>query len=228
MLTDAILLLVDKFQNSVTKVLFLCILSKKQLNEKVMKTKVWAVIVLAFLVAGAASATELPKMNVVQVKENTAMLAYSFSHEAPLQVSLTSFDGELLYHKETEHQTEFKKMFDFSELGDGLYCISVNYGNQSINRVVKVEDKQIIVSSASFCYEPYYKVNGKMVNLSFLNTRNKPVYVNIYQNGEHIDGSNLGRDLTIQTRLDFSHLKRGTYEVVLTDCVKDHRYTLKL
>ena len=78
-----------------------------------MKTKFWTVIVLAFFVAGAASATELPKMEFVQVKENTAMLAYSFSHEAPLQVSLTNFDGEVLYHKETEHQTEFKKMFDF-------------------------------------------------------------------------------------------------------------------
>ncbi|WP_319499931.1 hypothetical protein [uncultured Draconibacterium sp.] len=193
-----------------------------------MKTKVWAVIVLAFFVAGAASATELPKMNVIQVEENTAMLAYSFSHEAPLQVSLTNFDGEIMYYKETEHQTAFKKMFDFSELGDGLYCVSINYGNQSINRVLKVEDKKITVSNASFCYEPYYKVKGKMVNLSFLNTRNKPVYVSIYQDGKYIDGSNLGRDVSIQTRLDFSHLKRGTYQVVLTDCVKDHRYTLKL
>ena len=193
-----------------------------------MKTKVWAVIVLAFFVAGAASATELPKMNVIQLEENTAMLAYSFSHEAPLQVSLTNSDGELLYYKETEHQTAFKKMFDFSELGDGVYCVSINYGNQSINRVLKVEGKKITVSTASFCYEPYYRVKGKMVNLSFLNTWNKPVYVNIYQNGEYIDGSNLGRDVSIQTRLDFSHLKRGTYEVVLTDCIKDHRYTLKL
>jgi len=67
-----------------------------------------------------------------------------------------------------------------------------------------------------------------MVNLSFLNAWNKPVYVNIYQNGEYIDGSTLGRDVSIQTRLDFSHLKRVTYEVVLTDCIKDHRYTLKL
>lgn len=193
-----------------------------------MKTKFWTVIVLAFFVAGAASATELPKMEFVQVKENKAMLAYSFSHEAPLQVSLTNFGGEVLYHKETEHQTEFRKMFDFSGLGDGLYCVSINYGNQSINRVVKVEDKKISVSSATFCYEPYFRVKGKMVNVSFLNTRNKPVYVNIYQNGEHIDGSNLGRDVSIQTRLDFSHLKRGTYEVVLIDCVKDHRYTLRL
>ena len=193
-----------------------------------MKTKVWAVIVLAFFVAGAACATELPKMNVIQVKENTAMLAYSFSQEAPLQVSLTNSDGELLYHNETEHQTEFKKMLDFSELGDGLYCVSINYGNQSINRVVNVKDKKITVSSPSFCYEPYFKVNGKKVNVSFLNTWNKPVYINIYQNGEYVDGSNLGRDVSIQTRLDFSHLQRGTYEVVLTDYVKDHRFTLKL
>ncbi len=193
-----------------------------------MKTKVWAVIVLVFFVAGAASAIELPKMNIIQVKENTAMLAYSFSRETPLKVSLANSNGELLYYKETEHLAAYKKMFNFSELGDGVYCVSINYGNQSINRVLRVEDKKITVSNASFCYEPYYKVKGKMVDLSFFNTWNKPVHVSIYQNGKYIDGSNLGRDVSIQTRLDFSYLQRGTYEVVLSDCVRDHRYTLKL
>lgn len=193
-----------------------------------MKTKVWTMIVLAFLVAGAASATELPKMNVIQVEENKALLAYSFANEAPLQVTLTNADGEVLYYKQTEHQAEFKKMFDFSELGDGLYCVSVNYGNQSINRVMSVKDQKITVSDASHCYEPYFRMEDKKMNVSFLNTWQKPVFINIYQNGELIDGRNLGRDMSIHTMLDFGRLKRGTYRVVLTDYIKDHSFTVKL
>nr|WP_319510792.1 hypothetical protein [uncultured Draconibacterium sp.] len=193
-----------------------------------MKTKVWAFIVLAFFVAGAAMATELPKMNVIQVKENTAMLAYSFANEAPLEVTLTNTDGEILYHKQTEHKAEFKTMFDFSELGDGDFCVSVNYGNQSMNRMVSVKDEKIVVSDATHCYEPFFRVNDKKVNVSFLNTSHKPVFINVYHDGEHIDGTNLGREMSIQTMLDFGDLKRGTYDIVLTDSVKDHKFTVKL
>ena len=193
-----------------------------------MKTKIWTVIVLAFFVAGAASATDLPKMSVVQVKENTAMLAYTSAKEAPLQVTLTNADGEVLYHNQTKRQTAFKKMFDFSELGDGLYCLSVNYGNESINRIMSVKDEKITVSSASHCYEPYFRVNDKKVNVSFLNTWQKPVFINVYQNGERIKGANLGRDISIHTMLDFGQLKKGTYEIVLTDYVKHHSFTVAL
>lgn len=193
-----------------------------------MKTKVWTLIVMAFFVATAAMATELPKMNVIQVEENKAMLAYSFANKAPLEVTLTNVDGEILYHKQTEHKAEFKTLFNFEELGEGDFCVSVNYGNQSMNRIVCVRDNKILVSDATHCYEPYFRVDDKKVNVSFLNTSNKPVYVNIYQDGEHIDGSNLGREMSIQTTLDFGDLKRGTYEVVLTDNIKDHKFTVNL
>lgn len=193
-----------------------------------MKTKIWAYIVLAFFVAGAASATELPKLNVVQVEENAALVAYRSPGKAPLQVTLARTNGEILFYKQTKHQSEFKKIFNFSELGDGEFRISINYGNQSINRKVTIKGEEIAVSEATFGYEPFFRVNDRKIVVSFLNTLEKPVVVTIYQNGKHIDRINLGRDLCIQKALDFSNLKRGIYELVLSDDVKDYVFETKI
>lgn len=193
-----------------------------------MKTKNWVVFTLAILFAVAASATDLPKMNVVQVEENTALVAYKSVTTAPLEVTLTNGNGRILYHKQTERCKEFKKILDLSELGDGEFCVCVNYGNQSVSRKISVKDESITVDEATRCYEPYFCMKNERLNVSFLNTSLKPVFVNIYKNGKQIYDYKLGKDLSIQKCFNLSHLKPGTYDVVLTDDVKDHTYKAEL
>ncbi|WP_347838975.1 hypothetical protein [uncultured Draconibacterium sp.] len=193
-----------------------------------MKTKTWVVLTLVFCIAAMANATDLPKMNVEQVEENTAVVAYTASTEAPLLVSITNANGEILYYKETEHCKEFKKELDLTKLGDGNFCVCINYGNQSVSRKICVKDKKVVVDETTRCFEPYFCVKEKRLNVSFLNQSLKPVYLNVYRNGRHVKGMNLGRDLTIHQALDFSKLTRGTYEVVLTDNIKDHKFKAQL
>ena len=64
--------------------------------------------------------------------------------------------------------------------------------------------------------------------MSFFNCPCEPVYVNIYRNGEHVQGINLGKGLTVQKCLDLSKLRKGEYEVVLSDKFKEHKYIAQL
>ncbi|MDX8338190.1 hypothetical protein SLH46_03275 [Draconibacterium sp. IB214405] len=193
-----------------------------------MKTKAWVVFTLVLLFAVAANATDLPKMNVVKVEDNTALVAYKSDYNVPLQVTLSNSNGEILYHKQTERCKEFKQMLNLSELGEGEFCVCINYGNESISRKITVKDNNISVEDATRCFEPYFCMKNEHLNVSFLNTSKKPVFLNVYKDGEHVYGYNLGRGLDIQKGFDLSHLEHGTYEVVLTDKVKDHKYIAKL
>ncbi len=193
-----------------------------------MKTKAWVVFTLAILFAVAASATDLPKMNVVQVEEGTAMVAYQSVSSTPLELTLTNADGEILYHKQTLRCKEYKEMLDLKELGNGEFCISINYGNQSVSRKIWVKDKCILVQDATHCFEPYFCIKNEHLNVSFLNTSLKPVFINIYEDGELVFGYNLGKELSIQRGFDLSRLDHGTYEVVLTDDVKEHKFVANL
>lgn len=194
-----------------------------------MKTKIWVTTTLAFFIVVIGYATDFPKMNVIPVEAEKALVAYESSEATPLEITLTNCNGEILYFKRTQkRQNEYKKVFDFSELGAGNYCISINFGNRSISRNISVDKKDISVGAPQRLYEPYFCMENKKLNVSFFNCPQKPVYVNIYKNGKHIEGINLGKDLAIQKRLDLSRLKTGEYEIVLSDFFKEHKYIAQL
>lgn len=194
-----------------------------------MKTRTWGVTALAFFIVAIGYATDFPKMNIVPVEAEKALVAYKSTEATPLEITLTNFDGEILYFKRTQKRyNEYNKVFDFSEHGTGKYCICINFGNCSISRNISVHKNNIDVGAPQRLYEPYFCLKNKKLNVSFFNCPQKPVYINIYRNGEHIKGINLGKNLTIQKCLDLSRLKKGVYEVVLSDFVKERTYIAHL
>lgn len=194
-----------------------------------MKTKNLVLLTLAFLFAAIGNAADLPKMSITPVENQKAVVNYEASQATPLEITLTASNGDILYFKRTsERHTEYREELDFTELGSGNYNICFNFGNQSVSRTVSVSGKDITVGPSQYCYEPCFSLEDRNLNISLLNLPEKPVYVNIYQDGVQIDGFKLGKELAIQKRLDLSNLKTGEYEVVVSDCFKDHKYIAKL
>ena len=194
-----------------------------------MKTKTWVFTALACFIVAIGYAADFPKMNVIQVEAEKALVAYDAEKATPLEITLTNCHGDILYFKRTKQRySEYKKIFDFSDLGEGNYCICINYGNQSVSRNVTVSEEKMQVGPSQQLYEPYFKLDGDMLGVSFLNCPEKPVFINVYQDGKLINGMRLGKGLCIQKRLDLSKLKKGEYEIVLSDCYKDHRFIAQL
>lgn len=194
-----------------------------------MKTKTWVVTALAFFIGAIGYATDFPKMNIIPIEDETVMLAYQSTEATPLEITLTNHQGEILYFKRTRKRyNAYQKVFDFSKLEEGLYCICINFGNRSISRNITLEKEELAIGQAQRMFEPYFCLSDKKLNVSFFNCPQKPVYINIYQNGRHIQGINLGSKLAIQKRLDLSRLKKGEYEIVLSDLFKDHTYLANL
>lgn len=194
-----------------------------------MKTKSWTLTVLAILIATIGYATEIPKMSVLKADKQKALIAYKANFNTTLEVTLCNCEGEILYFKKTKNpQSEYRKVFDFSELGNGKYHVSINYGNQSLNRELTVKNNELKVGAAKRLYEPCWKVKDGKLNLSHLNVPMKNVYLNIYKKGEHVSGVNLGKQMAIQKCINVSALQKGEYEVVLSDHFKDHRFFVQL
>lgn len=194
-----------------------------------MKTKTWVLTALAILVVATGFATDFPKMNVVQFDGDKALVAYNANEATPLEITLSNKKGDILYFKRTkERHSEYKKVFNFSQLGDGEYTVCMNFGNRSVSRAIKVKGDDITVGATQRLYEPCFKLEDGKLDISMYNGPQKRVYVNIYRNGKHVEGINLGHDLAIQKRLDLTQLKAGKYEVVVTDFYKDHKYIAQL
>jgi hypothetical protein len=196
-----------------------------------MKTKALILLMAVLFVASNSFAlkTDGPRMNIVQVESDEALVA--FESKVPTYFELTISNNEhvvVYYQKSKKQQQEFKGKFNFANLENGTYNVCVNYGNQSLNSQIEITNKGIETSEVVRCYEPYFTIEDEKLNVSFLNTPQKQVYLNIYKNNKHVDGTALGKDLVIHKKLDLSNLAEGKYQVILTDEFKDHVYWVKI
>lgn len=194
-----------------------------------MKTKIWVLTALAVFIVAIGFATETPKMNVIPVESQKALVAFESLSSSPLEIILTNKNDETLYRMKTKNaQKELKKIIDFSDLGYGNYNVCMNYGVQSVNRKLCVSEDGIKVGCTERLYEPYFCMKNGKLNVSFLNITNKKVKLYVYKNGALVSSVKLGKDIAIQKRLDLSKLENGEYKVVLTDWFKDHQFSFQI
>ncbi len=194
-----------------------------------MKTKARIFTILACFIVSIGYATEFPKLNVISLESDKALVAYSSNRPYILEISLTNRHDEIVYFRRTtEHQDTFNKVFDFSQMDEGEYTVCVNYGNMSIVRSLEVSDENISVGPSQQLFEPYFKLCGNKLNVSLFNCPQKQVHISVFQDGRCISQLKLGKELAIQKRLDLSGLEKGKYEIVLSDFFDDHSFMVEL
>ena len=193
-----------------------------------MKTRNWVVFALALVVAATTSATNLPKMHVEPVADEKVKVDFQSATPCPVEITISKENGGVVYQSQSEmRNNEYSKVFDFSELKEGTYKICLNYGNQSVTRELKVNKNNFEVGPAQRYFEPYYKVENGKLDVSFLNVSGKNVYLRLYKDGEFVSGVNLGKEMCIQKRMDFTGLEKGKYNVVLAEDLATHTRSLE-
>jgi hypothetical protein len=85
-----------------------------------MKTIKLAFTVAALAVATIATAVEKPKMNVIPLNSERAIVSVTNENSAIFEVSIEAENGDLVYYKQTsEPVTDFRQVYDFKNLAEG-------------------------------------------------------------------------------------------------------------
>lgn len=192
-----------------------------------MKTKAFILSVFAIFLASAAFATKLPSMKIASEEASKAIVAFETGSAAGFELSVKSLRGETLYYKKSEKPIEnYRAVFDFSNLNNGCYQVSLSTGNCTLNRKLTISGERIEVGEEIRLFAPVYSFENNLLNISFLNKGQKNVFLNVFHEGDYVSGTKLGKEMCIQKSLDFSNLPEGTYQVVLSDKFKDYNYTV--
>ena len=188
-----------------------------------MKTKTSLLTILAIFIALTGFASEKVKMNVITLGSEEALVAFNAETPTNFEVSIKNNLNETVYYYKSKKAVQsYREKFDFSDLNNGKYFLCLNYGNKSLNSELTITKNDIKASPVFKAMEPYFTQNGNKLNVSFLNKAQKPVYINIYKDEQHVTGAKLGRDFCIQKRVNLSNLEKGKYKVVLSDWYGDH------
>lgn len=189
-------------------------------------------IKLAFAVAGLAVATvvtavEKPKMNVIPINAERAVVSVTNENPAIFEVTIEAENGDLVYYKQTsEPVTDYKQIYDFKNLENGNYALKLNVNGTKVINDFEVSGNGIKVGDAKVRFAPYFDFKNNELKVSYLNFDQENLKMYFYNNNGLVYESELGRDFNITAGYDLSKLENGNYRVVLSSYNNEYTYNL--
>ena len=179
--------------------------------------------------ANTLFATGNLKVNILPVNAEKALVAVSTLSDTNFNITIADQNGNIIYYKENSNTGEnYRKVFNFSDLEDGTYQLTVVRDNLTAERQFKKSPGLIKVGEEKITLEPFFGYEAGILRCSFLNFNKEDITLYFYKNDEQIYCRNVGRDFSIQQALDLSKLDKGDYKAVLYAGAKQFHYPIQI
>lgn len=178
------------------------------------------IITISFLIASAIAsqlsfASGNLNVSVSKLENRKAMLEVSNTADKVFEISILSPMGEKIYSHQTKGMSaEFKKSFDFSNLEEGIYKLSVKTEGGSKEQMITIGRDVISYGEEVTKTDPFFSYRDGQLNLSFLNHHNETMNIYLYEKGELIFEKNLANETSISKGFNLANLNKGDYQVV--------------
>lgn len=192
-----------------------------------MKTIKLVFTVMAVAIAAIATGVEKPKVNVVPLSTDRAIVSIENENPAQFEVSIEADNGDLVYYKKTnEPITDYRKVYDFKDLEAGNYVFNLKVNDTSVSNEFSVSPKGIVIGEKKMRFAPYFNYKEGVLQLSYLNFDKEPLKLNFYNSEGLVYQTELGKDFNIATGYDLSNLEKGNYKVVLSSYSNEYAYDI--
>ncbi len=185
--------------------------------------------VFAFVaIVGIATAVEKPKMNIIRLSDETALIAIANEKPAYFELSIKSENGDIVYYRESDKEiTNLRQIIDYSNLRAGSYSLKLKANDTFLSTDFEIDNKGMKVGETKMSYAPHFNFSGDVLKLSYLNFDKENVEFKIYSNGEMVFENKLGNDFVLNAGYDLSKLEAGKYEVELTSMNNEFSYNIE-
>jgi len=193
-----------------------------------MKTMKFVFTMMTVAVAAIATGAEKPRMDVIPLTSNKAIVAIENENPAVFEVSIEANNGDLVYYKQTTNPiTDYRKVFNFANLETGAYVFNLKVNDTKVSNDFEVSPKGIVIGASKMRFDPYFQFSDNVLKLSYLNFDKEDLKLNLYGDNKLVYKTKLGSDFNIATGYNLSKLKKGSYQVVLSSLSKKFTFELK-
>lgn len=166
-------------------------------------------------------------LNLVPKSEKKALMEISNENGHKLEINISNSLGETVYYHETnEGLLSYNRLYDFSQLENGVYSVEVKIDGASIEQMLTIVENEIEVGNSFKRVEPVFNLKGNILNLSYLNHSIEEMSMNIYQKSNLIWETKLDSEFVLHKGFDLSKLNRGEYSVVFLAGNEVYEYNL--
>lgn len=193
-----------------------------------MKTIKLLSTVLAVAIVAIATAVEKPKMNVVPLTADRAIVSIQNDNPALFELSIRAENGDLVYYKQSAKLlNSYQKVFDFKDLQNGAYTMNLKVNDTRLSKNFVVVSKGIEIGESKLRFDPYFNFADDVLRLSYLNFDAENFSVRIYDKIDLVYESKIGKDFNISSGYDLSRLSSGKYNVVLSSLNNEFKFSLE-
>jgi hypothetical protein len=195
-----------------------------------MKTILKVTLLFAFVAfANTLFAAGNLVLNIIPLSSEKAVVAISSLTDSNLKISVTDDVGRLVYYKETtDSSPNYRKVYNFSNLEEGKYNLSVVSDNLTTERPFEINHKTITVGEEKTMLEPFFTYEDGYLKFSYLNFNKENVTLYFFDKNQLVYSKKIGRDFTINSALNLSKLREGNYVAILSAGDKEYKYPIDI
>jgi len=169
------------------------------------------------------------KVNILPVNAEKALVAISTLSDSNFNITITDDNDHIVYYREnTDPGENYRKVYNFSDLEDGTYKLTVVSNDLTAERQFEKSHGLIKVGEEKTTLEPFFGYEDGILRCSYLNFTKEDMTLYFFKNNEPIYSKEIGRDFNVQQALNLSKLGKGTYEAVLTAGGKQFTYPIEI
>lgn len=195
-----------------------------------MKTMLKVTLVVAlFAVANTVFASGNLRVNILPVSAEKAVVTISSLDDSNLTISIEDSQGKIVYYNEnTDPKDNYRRVYDFSDLEDGQYKLTVVCKDLTTECQFQKSHKGIQVGNEKTTLEPFFGYEDGILRCSYLNFSKEKLTLYLFEKNQLIYSKNIGRNFNVIEALNLSKLRRGNYEALLSTGDKEYSYKINI
>ncbi len=163
------------------------------------------------------------------LEEEKAVVAITNNSGSDYSISVKNEFGEdVLRDKADASESNYRKIYNFSQLANGNYRMVVTIGETLCERDFSISNGTIDVGELVINEAPHFSVNDDVLRLAYINKTGKDAKLSIYQDGKNIYKKELGKDASVNEALSLAQLESGSYRALLSVNSTTYNYDLEI
>lgn len=189
-----------------------------------LATKITVAVILVVVLVSRVSAIDAPKLRFVPYSNDRAVVSLNNDSQVETKLTIENAAGNVVYYNDGSiNEKVYSKVFDFKNLIDGEYKITVSnkYGTNSMFFTVEYS---AIVENTDETVSPFVEVKDNVLKIFFLNNKLSDVELSLSNEEGEVFNKSLGKDFSINAGFNLESLESGDYDINITDGVKTYCY----
>jgi hypothetical protein len=159
-----------------------------------------------------------PGMYLTTVKEAKRLVLKLNKQTESSLLTLTDTNMHQIFAENIKEDEDYTKKFDLSQLDEGLYYLKMESLTRTVEFTISVEDSEVNVIARDEVTKPYFRKNGDVLYLNYLNQKLSPVVINVVDSSNRIVFTQkFDKELVVGKVFNFTKAVNDDYTVSVSE-----------